>query len=53
MTNDSRANELRCEVPGQPELREWRVGAHEPALAPDEVRVWLVELDAGLKPERR
>ncbi len=50
MTNEGGANELGCEVPGQPDLREWRLGVHEPALAPDEVRVWLVELDAGLKP---
>jgi 4'-phosphopantetheinyl transferase len=51
MTNEGEANELGCEVPGQPELREWQLGVHEPALTPDEVRVWLVELDAGLKPE--
>ncbi len=50
MTNEGGANELGYEVSGQPDLRKWRLGVHEPVLAPDEVRVWLVELDAGLKP---
>ena len=50
MSPEGDATELVCEVSGQPELREWRVGVHEPDLASDEVRVWLVELDAGLKP---
>jgi 4'-phosphopantetheinyl transferase len=33
-----------------PALLEWPSHADAPALAPDEVRVWLVDLDAGLAP---
>ena len=32
----------------EPVLLEWRPGTVVSALAPGEVRVWLVELDAGL-----
>jgi 4'-phosphopantetheinyl transferase len=38
------------DVLGRPVLREWSTGVHERGLAADEVRIWLIELDAGLKP---
>jgi 4'-phosphopantetheinyl transferase len=48
MSTDDHSTKLTGEVPHQPSLREWRPGVHEPPLAPDEVRVWLIDLDGGL-----
>jgi 4'-phosphopantetheinyl transferase len=40
--------EPTSEIPGSPLLLGWQAGADAAGLAPGEVRVWLVELDAGL-----
>jgi 4'-phosphopantetheinyl transferase len=40
-----------CEVLACPTLWEWSAGAVYSGLAEDEIRVWLVELDAGLDTE--
>jgi 4'-phosphopantetheinyl transferase len=50
MSTEGGATELVCEVPGRPDLRVWKPGVLEPGLAPDEVRVWVIELDGGLNP---
>ncbi len=46
--NDRDESEAR--IPGHPTLVEWRPGDDLPALALDEVRAWIVDLDAGLRP---
>jgi len=41
--------ESTSEIPGcSPVLLDWQPGADASGLAPDAIRVWLVELDAGL-----
>jgi len=40
--------EPTSEILGSPLLLDWQPGAGAPGLTPGEVRVWLVELDAGL-----
>jgi 4'-phosphopantetheinyl transferase len=36
---------------GSPSLSDWRAGTDLPELNADEIRVWLVDLDAGLSPD--
>jgi 4'-phosphopantetheinyl transferase len=43
--------EASSEPPGEPLLLEWRPGATPAPLLQGEIRVWLVELDAGLGSE--
>jgi 4'-phosphopantetheinyl transferase len=50
MSIEGGVTETLCELPGRPDLREWTSSVDEPSLARDEVRVYLVELDVGLKP---
>ena len=38
------------EIPGDPVLLDWQPGADVASMAPDEMRVWIVDLDAGLAP---
>ena len=49
MNPADRVTATRNETLGCPILREWSPGAERPVLAADEIRVWLVELDAGLE----
>src|SRR5262249_32849708 len=43
-------SEPECSDPARPALLEWSPGVGMPALEPDEARVWIVDLDAGLLP---
>jgi len=43
--------EPTSEIPGSPLLLQWQPGADVSGLAPDAIRVWLVELDGGLNAE--
>ncbi len=49
MNTADRVAVTRDETLACPILREWKPGAERPVLAADEIRVWLVELDAGLE----
>jgi 4'-phosphopantetheinyl transferase len=51
MTADGEANALGGELLGCPSLGDWTPSADHAALAADEIRVWRVELDAGLETE--
>ncbi|MGP0064616.1 MAG: 4'-phosphopantetheinyl transferase family protein [Isosphaeraceae bacterium] len=37
-------------IAGRPSLLEWQSGAEVPALSPDEVRAWIVDLDGAMAP---
>ncbi len=43
--------EPTSEISGSPLLLDWQPGIDASGLAPDEIRVWLVELDGGLNAE--
>ena len=51
MNSGDRVISSRDEVGACPILVEWKPGAGRPALSADEIRVWLIELDAGLEGE--
>ncbi len=46
--NSGGAREPEDELLACPTLCEWTAGGAYPGLAADEIRVWLIELDAGL-----
>jgi 4'-phosphopantetheinyl transferase len=50
--NAGRADAVRTSsIEGSPSLRKWRPGTGLADLNPDEIVVWLVDLDSGLSPE--
>jgi 4'-phosphopantetheinyl transferase len=51
MTSDEHRSAEPSETLDRPTLREWHKGAPVPGLRGNEIGVWLVELDAGLKSE--
>jgi 4'-phosphopantetheinyl transferase len=49
MTSGEHPSTMMSEDLGCPTLREWNLGAPVSGLSSDDIGVWLIELDAGLK----